>query len=646
MRRRKRRFIYDMNVKNNKYPLGSRKRRGEGEDFIVSKKYKREVSSSREEDDEIVSGIRDLYVDDDTLPGMRTFFKRLDDNAKLFSECNIERYMSRDVFELHSEMILEFLRSYGNVVSVVGPPGCGKTHMIFDICRKFFVRCGFVPNIIAQSQKLVENINDKMDERIMSLEEEEGEEKEEEKEEDDRRDRERFLPRANTCCSFLGIRRHLVQDLDKDAMTFLAAYERYWKRELDASSEITAHLPRVASAKMIIIDEQSLIGGRFMYIMDYICRRWKKTDKLFGNVPVVVLGDPCQLVPVNGISSYLSRPFVEGAFNYPSVTRIIRCKDDPILKNLIMSMREDREVPEPLLKRVNYSCVIGVDLDDPQVCRGNLRIFCKNVTMNRYLESLTKIYLNDQRSKTFPVSFCWKRHGQVVRDGSNRSMTDEEKAFFTEVKKRVTEELRVKMDVMIKTNVYNQYINGERGVVEDFVEDGVVFRNHKNRKKVVRMAEKELSLTRKEKFCVSYMPLHQCNAVTAHTCQGQTGDFAITEECMKMNAIPSFAGGTYVCISRATSMGSREDKLRSVTNGERKVEGLLMASRLGKKSPVSDVYFTYKEFFEESKRVFLPKHMNPIHVHFFLNRKGRSASTKYAKDELDEIAVAMKNQTV
>ena len=618
--------------------LNSKKRKAEGEDFNVNKKRKKDLSSlSEENDDDFVGGIRDLYVDEDTLPGMRNFFKRLDNNAKRIAECDIEEYMLPDIFEMHSEMILEYLQLYGNVVSVVGPPGCGKTHMIFDICFKVFVRFGFVPDIIAQSQKIVENINDRIDARIVSLEQEQKEIK---------YDRNRFLPRASTCCSFLGIRKYLIHYLEKDLETFVDAYEKFWKKDLDTRSETTVHLPKVASSRLIILDEQSLIGGRFMNIMDYICRRWKKTDKLFGNVPIVFLGDPCQLVPVNGISSYLSKPFIECAFNYPCVNRIIRCKDDPVLKNLIMSMREDREVPEYLLKRVNYSCVLGVNLGNPKVCPGNLRIFCKNDTMNKYLENLTRTYLENQKKKMFPVTFYWKRLGEVVQDGKSRNMTETEKAFYMDVKKRVTEELRVKMDVMIKTNVYNTYINGEQGVIEDFGDDEVVFRNHKNKKKIIRMAEKELLLKNGEKFCVSYMPLHQSNAVTAHTCQGQTGDFAITEECMTMNAIPSFAGGTYVCISRAICMGSRKDKLESMANGKRKVNGLLMASQLGKKSPVSHVYFIYKRFFERSKRVFLPKCMNPIHVHFLLEREGKIGSTKYTKDELDEIAVALKNQTI
>ena len=620
----------------------AKKRKESGEDFIVNKKHK-----PNEEDDEFVGGIRDLYVDEYTLPGMRKFFKRLDGNAKLFSECDIERYMSPDIFGLHSDLVFEFLQSYGNLVSVVGPPGCGKTHMIFDICYKFFLRCDVVPDIIAQSQKLVENINDRIDIRI---EEVRRREEEEEKE----IEWERFLPRASTCCSFLGIRRSLIHDLEKDVKTFLNLYEKHWKRELNRKSfEVNARLPRVAplpkiaSAEMIILDEQSLIGGNFMAIMDHICRRWKKTNELFGGLPVVLLGDPCQLVPVNGISSYLSKPFVESAFSYPSVTRIIRCKDDPVLRNLIMAMRENVQVPEPLLKRVNYSCAIGINLDDPKVCPGNLRIFCRNDTMNRYLEKLTNTYLINQKSKTFPITFCWKRHDKVVQDGKSRCMTDVEKMFLVEVKKRVTEKLRVRMDVMIKTNVYGQYINGEQGVIEDFTDEGVVFRNHKNKKKkLVRMAEKELPLRNGETFCVWHMPLHQSNAVTAHTCQGQTGDFAVTEECMKMNARPSFAGGTYVCISRASRMGSREAKLKSVENGERTVEGLLMASELGKKSPVSQVHFIHKRFAENSQRLFLPKYMNPIHVHFFLKREGKIGAVKYTKNELNEIAKALKNQKI
>ena len=617
-----------MDVVKNKTFLTCQKRKGEEENFI-SKKLKRDGDD--DDEDDFVGGIRDLYVDEYTLPGMRKFFKRFSEIDKLVTECHIEQYMSPEIFGMHSDMIFEFLQSYGNLVSVVGPPGCGKTHMIFDLCYKFFIRCGIVPNIIAQSQKIVENINDRIDARI-----------EVQKKKEKEVDWERFLPRASTCCSFLGIRRNLIYDLEKDIQTFIKSYERRWQKELNLKSyEEKKGLPEIVTSEMIILDEQSLIGGHFMAIMDYICRKWKKTDQLFGGIPVVLLGDPCQLVPVNGISSYLSKPFVEGALNYSSINRIVRCKDDPVLKTLIMAMREDAEVPESLLKRVNYSCVIGVNLNDPNVCPGNLRIFCKNNTMNKYLETLTKTYLKNQKKKTFPITYSWKRQDKVIR---NRYMTDVEKTFLNEVKKRLTEELRVGMDVMIKTNVYGQYINGEQGIIEDFIDEGVIFRNHKNKRKIVKMAEKELHLGNKVKFCVLHMPLHQANAVTAHTCQGQTGNFAVTEECMKMNTQSSFAGGTYVCISRASCMGTREEKLNALMNEERTVKGLFLASELGKKTPVSPVHFVHKRFFENSNRIFLPKYINPIHVHFFLEREKRIGNIKYTKHELNEITLALKNQ--
>jgi hypothetical protein len=102
---------------------------------------------------------------------------------------------------------------------------------------------------------------------------------------------------------------------------------------------------RIQRCEVLVIDEISMLPGRLLDYLDWHCRRIRATDKPFGGIRVVAVGDFLQLPPVSKTGVYdwafASRAWEEAGFQAAVLERVHRQSENDFL-DVLADLREGR----------------------------------------------------------------------------------------------------------------------------------------------------------------------------------------------------------------------------------------------------------------------------------------------------------------
>jgi ATP-dependent exoDNAse (exonuclease V) alpha subunit len=102
---------------------------------------------------------------------------------------------------------------------------------------------------------------------------------------------------------------------------------------------------RIRGTKTLIIDEVSMLPGRIMEFIDYVCRAVRDDQRPFGGIQVLAVGDFLQLPPVAKTGRYdwafLSKAWQELDFSCVSL-RTVHRQDEPEFVGLLNQFREGK----------------------------------------------------------------------------------------------------------------------------------------------------------------------------------------------------------------------------------------------------------------------------------------------------------------
>lgn len=100
---------------------------------------------------------------------------------------------------------------------------------------------------------------------------------------------------------------------------------------------------RIRGTKTLIIDEVSMLPGRIIEFVDYVCREVRGDPRPFGGIQVIAVGDFLQLPPVSKTGRYdwaFQSP-VWDALEFSNVTlREVHRQDDPDFVSILNQFRE------------------------------------------------------------------------------------------------------------------------------------------------------------------------------------------------------------------------------------------------------------------------------------------------------------------
>lgn len=355
---------------------------------------------------------------------------------------------------------LKILKTGANVF-LTGSPGSGKTHTINAYIR-WLHECGIEPAVTAATGIAATHVGG------MTLHSWSG----------------------------IGIKEYLTA-ADVDAI---------------ASKEHVAR--RIQKAKVLIIEEISMLSAATLGMADSVCREVRHTDQPFGGLQVVFVGDFFQLPPISrGNTSvmfcYLSPVWLELNPLICYLTEPYR-QDDEYFLSVLSAIRAN-DVQEE-----HYEYLKERHIDVKDVPENVPKLYSHNADVDRINgQELAKLSV---ASKYFAMRTAGNSAGV---EGLKRGCLSPE-----------TLELKVGAVVMFtKNHPQGSFVNGTLGTVTSFAQgDGTpVIETNDGRTLYTEYMDWNLETDGKVRASITQIPLRLAWAMTVHKSQGMSMDAAIID---------------------------------------------------------------------------------------------------------------------
>ncbi|MBP6889042.1 MAG: AAA family ATPase [Candidatus Moranbacteria bacterium] len=289
---------------------------------------------------------------------------------------------------------------------------------------------------------------------------------------------------------------------------------------------------RIKKARVLIIDEISMLDASVFDMVERICRAVKKGQLPFGGMQVVVVGDFFQLPPIAKEGEFSRFAFESDTWQWLDfkvcyLTEQHRQEDDMFLE--LLSAVRSRTWGDLHQRRLETRLM---DSEDELPDEKMTRLFSHNADVDR----INQGELSKLRAKTYRFVMA-ERGPEKLVDSLKRGCLSPEQL-----------ELKEGASVMFtKNNQGEGFVNGTLGVVIGF-EGGMhwpIVRTHSGNRIVVEptewmMMESDTTLAK-----ITQLPLRLAWAMTIHKSQGVSLDAAV----MDLSQAFEFGQG-YVALSR------------------------------------------------------------------------------------------------
>lgn len=325
-----------------------------------------------------------------------------------------------------------------------------------------------------------------------------------------------------------GIAATHVGGMTLHAWSGIGINESLTRAEVDyiASKEHVAR--RIQKAKVLIIEEVSMLSAATFEMADSICREVRRVDRPFGGLSVVLVGDFFQLPPVsrNKNAQFAYRSTVWRELNPIScyLTEQYRQDDDDFLS--VLSAIRSGEVEE-----LHYEELMRRHQGAEELPGDAPKLFSHNADVDR----INAAELAKLASKAMKFRMSAKGKDSLV-EGLKRGCLSPE-----------TLELKEGAAVMFTKNSPNgKFVNGTLGVVSGFDSGGMPIVTTKDGLTVnAEPMEWQLEEQGKVKASIAQIPLRLAYAMTVHKSQGMSMDAAV----MDLSRAFEYGQG-YVALSR------------------------------------------------------------------------------------------------
>lgn len=322
------------------------------------------------------------------------------------------------------------------------------------------------------------------------------------------------------------------------------------KKKLDFHFKLRkSKIEMLRELELLIIDEVSMLRADMLDAIDYMLKRYRNNQQLFGGVQILFIGDMYQLPPVaqqhewDQLKQYYPSPFF---FHAQALQNNM-----PLYVELKTIYRQSDQVFIDILNRIRNNCTTTSDL---QILNQRYNPSFKLTAENRYIVLCTHNYKADKINseqldnlQTKGVSFS----GKITGDFADNSLPTD----FNLVLKIGAQVMFVKNDVGEK----RRYYNGKLAVISHLSKDKIIVRFEDGNEmeleeetwRNVRYSLNEDSgnIQEEELGAFTQYPIRLAWAITIHKSQGLTFDRVV------IDAGQAFAAGqVYVALSRCTSL--------------------------------------------------------------------------------------------
>lgn len=290
---------------------------------------------------------------------------------------------------------------------------------------------------------------------------------------------------------------------------------------------------RVKKARVLVIDEISMLDGRLLDMVDTVCRTIKQSGDAFGGMQIILVGDFFQLPPIAGRGEMPRFAFESNAWER---ARFVTCylteqhrQEDDLLLGLLSAIRKN-DVEESHYTLLSEQNEIGYpDIEPTKLHTHNADVDAVNTAHLRALNT---------KSATFKMEHAGSK---ALVEGLIKNCLSPEVL-----------ELREEAMVMCtKNNFEAGYVNGTMGRVTKFDRDDGYPWITTSDGRDIKMMPQDWSVAEdgKVRAQITQVPLRLAWAITVHKSQGMSLDAA---EIDLRNAFTYGQG--YVALSRVRSL--------------------------------------------------------------------------------------------
>ncbi len=320
--------------------------------------------------------------------------------------------------------------------------------------------------------------------------------------------------------------------------------------DLDAIAQKEKVVRRVTRARVLIIDEISMLSGDTLASVDAVCRALRHSTRAFGGLQVVFVGDFFQLPPIVRQGEPLSQaagPIDEIEYDTPSSPFAFHSRAWKAANPLICYLSEQHRQEDPVflellsgIRRGTITSTLRGHLTKRAVTPPAKGVYTKLFPHNANVDRL-----NDQELGTLPsllrIFQMQSRGAPALIEGLKRSCLSPESLS-----------LKVGAKVMFtKNDIEGEYVNGTLGEVVEFskMSSYPVVRTLSG--KIIEAAPEEWKVQDNNKVLatIEQVPLRLAWAITVHKSQGMSLDAAIID---LSNAFEYGQG--YVALSRLRTL--------------------------------------------------------------------------------------------
>ena len=306
------------------------------------------------------------------------------------------------------------------------------------------------------------------------------------------------------------------------------------ERELEKLEERKYLWKRFDKARVLIIDEISMLEGKQLEMVERICRRFKRNDKPFGGLQVILSGDFFQLPPVRKGEDKDGEIIPKS-----KVWQIL----NPAVCYLEEQFRQKDDILTGILNKIRSN----------QIEEGDYQILEKRIGVNISAFKPTKLYTHNADVDLINE----KELAEINEQEITFVMTGDGPLNLVEILKKssiATEVLKMKKgaEVMcIKNNFEMGYVNGSRGKIVDFELDTryPVVELYSGQRVTLKPESWSIEEEGRIKASIKQIPLRLAWAITIHKSQGMSLDNA------EIDLGKTFTYGMgYVALSRVRTL--------------------------------------------------------------------------------------------
>jgi len=287
----------------------------------------------------------------------------------------------------------------------------------------------------------------------------------------------------------------------------------------------------------------------------------KNNNKPFGNIQLILIGDFCQLPPINGLYCFQSKLWNKIEMKKIELIKSMRHKDDILFQKILNKIRIGKisqNTYNILLNLTNtkFDNIIPTKLyclnvDVNKINKNHFNIqYCINNNVNLFDDLLEKHILNNT-IECYPAL--------NIENEINKEEFDINSVYtynFSSNNKKIKKEdytisLIKNAQVMItrNINIENGLVNGTRGYIVKLNPLYVIFCDINNKLHMIDYYRDE---NINDSTFINFMPISLAYAMSVHKSQGSTLD-AIEIDASSNNFAP---GQLYTAISRAKNLNS------------------------------------------------------------------------------------------